>query len=153
MTGWGGNVTISAVRFCADHGVAILMLDWNRDLMSLVATPAPRAAHLLKRQCGANPLPMARAIIAAKVIAHEREGALSTPQCERWLDRLSAAPTVAALLMIEAHAASEAWSERHVQIRWREAGYVPRSWSFVMRSGGAWGSVPLIALPIRSTVF
>jgi CRISPR/Cas system-associated endonuclease Cas1 len=61
-------------------------------------------------------------------MAHEREGALSTPQCERWLDRLSAAPTVAALLMIEAHAASEAWSERHVQIRWREAGYVSRSW-------------------------
>jgi hypothetical protein len=66
MMGWGGNVTINAVRFCADHDVAIIMLDWSRDLMSVVATPAPRAAHLLKRQCGANPLPMARAIYRGK---------------------------------------------------------------------------------------
>lgn len=76
-TGWGGSLTVNAVRYCADHKIALIMLDWGRDLMSVVATPAPRAAKLLRAQCSADPLIIARAIIRAKIEAHANEGALS----------------------------------------------------------------------------
>jgi CRISPR-associated endonuclease Cas1 len=127
-TGWSGALTIDAIRFCADHKIAFVVLDWSRDLMSVVATPAPRSANLLKRQCAADPLPIARAIIAAKIGGHAREGALSPDRAAHWTAHANAKPTIASLVMTEAHAASEAWSKRHVQIRWREAGALPKSW-------------------------
>jgi hypothetical protein len=56
----------------ATLGIAFVMLDWGRDLMSVVATSAPRAARLLMRQCAVGPLQIAHAIIAALASACNR---------------------------------------------------------------------------------
>jgi Protein of unknown function (DUF3800) len=43
LAGWGGQITVGAMRFCSDYGIAILVLEWDRSLMSVVACPASRA--------------------------------------------------------------------------------------------------------------
>jgi hypothetical protein len=45
MTGWGGFITMGALRFCAKHKIAVIILDWNRDFMTAMALPARRAGR------------------------------------------------------------------------------------------------------------
>jgi hypothetical protein len=37
MTGWGGVITLAALRFCAKHKIAVVILDWDRDFMTAMA--------------------------------------------------------------------------------------------------------------------
>ena len=43
MAGYGGMVTIEAMRFCVSHRIAVIALDWMRDLLSIVQ-PSPKAS-------------------------------------------------------------------------------------------------------------
>jgi hypothetical protein len=48
LSGWGGVVTIEALRFCDDYKVALVVLDWTHGLMS-VTSPNPKANATLVR--------------------------------------------------------------------------------------------------------
>ena len=80
MTGWGGFVTLAALRFCAKHKIAVVILDWDRDFMTAMALPARRAARVARAQLAAmspaSALLIAKALIAAKIEAHARVGAI-----------------------------------------------------------------------------
>jgi CRISPR-associated endonuclease Cas1 len=132
MTGWGGVITLAALRFCAKHKIAVVILDWDRDFMTAMALPARRAARIARAQLEAarpdRAFMMAKALIAAKVEAHMRLGAIALRQAQDKLGAVQAADTERALLMIEAQAARLAWAERSIIIRWREAGHIPSSW-------------------------
>jgi CRISPR/Cas system-associated endonuclease Cas1 len=97
-----------------------------------MALPARRAARIARAQLEAvrpdHAFMMAKALIAAKVEAHMRLGAIALRQAQDKLGAVQAADTERALLMIEAQAARLAWAERSIVIRWREAGHIPSSW-------------------------
>jgi CRISPR-associated endonuclease Cas1 len=128
LTGWGGRLTVGAMRFCAENDIDIIILDWGRDLMSVALTPAARAERIIRAQINADKLSVSKSLIHAKVEAHFSLGAIGQVAASRWLARIKSAADIPALTMTEALAAKQAWSEREVIIRWREAGRVPPSW-------------------------
>ncbi len=128
LTGWGGTISIGAMRFCTDHGVAVVVLDWGRDLMTVVSTPAPRSEKLIRMQCTADVLSISKSIVRRKVEAHVDVGAIPHHIGSYWIDRLSLASNLTMVTAVEASAAKLAWLERPIMIRWRELGKVPRSW-------------------------
>ena len=77
MTAWGGYVTIEAIRFCADYNIAVIILDWSRDLMSVVSPSVRQSGPLIRSQAVCDPLPIAKALIRAKIEAHATLGAIS----------------------------------------------------------------------------
>jgi CRISPR-associated endonuclease Cas1 len=132
LTGWGGVITLAALRFCAKHKIAVVILDWDRDFMTAMALPARRAARIARMQLEVllpdRTLTVAKTLIAAKISAHMHLGAMHETKARTAIERAQAADTERALLMIEAQAARLAWVERPIVMRWREAGHIPSSW-------------------------
>jgi CRISP-associated protein Cas1 len=128
MTGFGGYVSIEAMRFCRDHSIAIIVLDWSRDFMTIVAPPAKQSGSLIRAQAACDPLPIAKAVIRAKIEAHANLGAISPVSASKAIDSLNRAATIAAILIIEAQAARLAWVDLTIAMQWREAGSVPKGW-------------------------
>jgi hypothetical protein len=50
MTGWSGLVTVEAMRWACDHKVAIILLDWMRDFLTIVGAPPKPSAALIRSQ-------------------------------------------------------------------------------------------------------
>ena len=86
MAGWGGVVSIEAMRFCASHGVAIIVLDWMRELMSVMPARASESAAMLRAQASADPLPIAIRIVQAKIACGAQAGALSSSVAARFIN-------------------------------------------------------------------
>jgi CRISPR-associated endonuclease Cas1 len=132
LIGWGGVITLAALRFCAQHKIAVVILDWDRNFMTAMALPARRAARIARAQFEAmtpvRALTMAKALIADKIEAHARLGAITRTKAEAVVERARATDAERALLMIEAQAARIAWADRPIVMRWREAGHIPPLW-------------------------
>jgi CRISP-associated protein Cas1 len=128
MTGWGGYITIEAIRFCTDYNIAVIILDWSRDLMSVVSPSVNQSGPLIWAQASCNPLPIAKALIRPKIEAHATLGAIKPDAASTAIASLSGATTIAAILIIEAQAARLAWVEQTITLQWREAGNVPKGW-------------------------
>jgi hypothetical protein len=111
MTGWGGYITIEAIRFCTDYNIAVIILDWSRDLMSVVYPSVKQSGTLICAQAACDPLPIAKALIQAKIEAHAKVGAIKPAAASAAIASLSRAATIAAILIIEAQAARLAWVE------------------------------------------
>jgi hypothetical protein len=66
MAGRGGSVSVEALRFCASHRIAVVVLDWMRDLLTVMPGAPRAAAAMLRAQALADPAWIdAAAIIAA----------------------------------------------------------------------------------------
>jgi CRISPR-associated endonuclease Cas1 len=128
MTGWGGYITIEAIRFCTDYNIAVIILDWSRDFMSVVSPSVKQSGSLICAQAACDPLPIARALIRAKIEAHATLGAIKPDATSTAIASLSRAATIAAILIIEAQAARLAWVDHSIALQWREAGSVPKGW-------------------------
>jgi CRISPR/Cas system-associated endonuclease Cas1 len=91
LTGWGGVVTLAALRFCAKHKIAVVILDWDRDFMTAMALPSRRAARIARAQLEAmspnNALAAAKALVAAKIDAHACVGAIARAKAETAIER------------------------------------------------------------------
>jgi CRISPR/Cas system-associated endonuclease Cas1 len=128
MTGWGGYITIEAIRFCTDYNIAVIILDWSRDLMSVVSPSVKQSGPMICAQATCDPLPIAKALIQAKIEAHAKLGAISHTAATNAIANLHRATSIAAILIIEAQAARLAWVEHTIAMQWREAGSVPKGW-------------------------
>jgi hypothetical protein len=42
-TGWSGLVSVEAMRFCHGNNIAIVLLDWSRNFLSIVAPPTSQS--------------------------------------------------------------------------------------------------------------
>lgn len=128
----GGFVSIEAVRFCARAHVAIVALDRAHGFLTIM-TGAPKAsARMVRAQVRANPVPIARAIVAAKIAAMQKAGAIA--DARPYLITLMSAPGVVGVRIAEAQASRAAWPDG-ATLRW-EAGAVPPEWKapWLMRS-------------------
>jgi CRISPR-associated protein Cas1 len=149
MTGWSGVVTVEAMRFACDHKIAILLLDWTREFLSIVGTPAKQSVGLIRSQVLADPVGLARIIVAHKLAAYVRANAMGAERAAKYVDMLPQSCTVQEIMNIEAHAARAAWDDTSIPlIVWRGGSpRVPNLWklpyssrrrlkSFDQRSGG-----------------
>lgn len=105
----GGFVSIEAVRFCARAGIAIVALNRAHGFLT-VMTGAPKvSAALIRAQAKADPLPIARAIVAAKIEAMRCAGAVD--RHEPFMIALGRTATVDHIRIIEAQASRVAWPD------------------------------------------
>ena len=125
MAGWGGHVSIEAVRFCASHRIAIIALDWMHDFLTIMS-PAPKAsAAILRAQVMADPAWIARRVVQMKIESAGRAGALPLAQARKLIEA-SSSGSIQDVMTIEAQAARVSWGEG-ISIRWR-GGAVPPEW-------------------------
>jgi CRISPR associated protein Cas1 len=109
MAGWGGVVSIEAMRFCAAHGIAIIILDWMRELMTVMPARASASAAMLRAQAFADPLPIAARIVQAKIANGAQAGAISVSDAARFIKAVANARSVQEAMIAEAQAARLAW--------------------------------------------
>jgi hypothetical protein len=59
MAGWGGLVSVEAMRFCASHRIGVVVLDWMRDLLTVMPGAPRAAAPMLRAQAHPHGSPLA----------------------------------------------------------------------------------------------
>jgi hypothetical protein len=105
FSGWGGLVTIEALRFCDDYKVALVVLDWMHGFMC-VTSPNPKAsAALVRAQCAANAVAVAQGLVEEKIRNAHVVGGLRAEDAARFIGRARQAQTVAGVMQAEAGAA------------------------------------------------
>ena len=151
--GRGEFLSGEALRWCARRGVVIVMPDGPGSMMTLLhsAAEASDSATLrdvgpaiIRAQCAADPVQVAREIVRAKIAADMKGlGPRVTPAMTRTIARcdakLAEARSVSEIVMIEAHAANAYWrSWRDLGLIPRRGADLPRSWTrFANRNKGA----------------
>jgi hypothetical protein len=118
MAGWGGVVSIEAMRFCTSHGIAIIILDWMRELMTVTPLRSSLSAAMLRAQASADPLRIAARIVQAKVANAARVGAIHTGDAARFVKAATNARSVQEAMIVEAQAARLSWPSPPV-FQWR----------------------------------
>lgn len=142
VLGHTGHLTLDAVRWCAEVGVALVQVDTDGDLLAVAGAtdhddPRLRRAQALAPDSPAG-LVITRALLAAKVtgqaaVCNENLGLPTAgDHLTALADQLAQAPTISACRDIEATAANAyfgAWAGR-VTVRFasRDAGRVPEHW-------------------------
>jgi CRISPR/Cas system-associated endonuclease Cas1 len=94
MAGWGGVVTIEALRFCGSHRIAVIALDWMRELMAVMPSRPSDSAALLRAQAFADPTPIAVRIVQAKIASAAKAGAISVSDAARFIKAAANARSV-----------------------------------------------------------
>ena len=120
----GGFVSVEAIRFCARAGVAVIALDRAHGFLALMSGAPKASATTLRMQVRADPMPMARAIVAAKIGALARAGALT--RIEQFMSALDRAAGLDQIRNVEAQASRVEWQDTPA-LQW-ERGPVPSDW-------------------------
>jgi CRISPR/Cas system-associated endonuclease Cas1 len=150
--GRGEFLSGEALRWCTRRSVVIVMPDGPGSMMTLLhsAAEASDSATLrdvgpaiIRAQCAADPVCIAREIVRTKIAADKAAlGPRVTPAMPRTIARCEAAlieaRSVAEIVMIEAKAASVYWrSWRDLGLIERKGGNLPASWRrFAQRNKG-----------------
>ncbi len=129
MAGWNGLVSIEALRFCASHRIAVVVLDWMRDLLTVMPGAPRAAAAMLRAQALADPAWIASRIVLAKIENAVRAGALPRNEAVRFIDAAARAATVQEAMIAEAQAARVSWGDSAPELRWRAGSpRIPPAW-------------------------
>jgi CRISPR-associated protein Cas1 len=128
----GGYASMEAVRFCVRMGVPIVALDRSHGFLTLVGSKAQANAVMLRAQVRAEPLPIARMIVAAKIESMTSVGAVG--ECGQFRTALGRASSLDQVRSIEAQASRIAWPSPPM-LRWSK-GPIPADWRkpWLMRS-------------------
>jgi CRISPR-associated endonuclease Cas1 len=150
----GEFMTGEAIRWCARYSINLLLpggpgrivtlvesaLETNTSAMTRMRDIDPM---IIRAQCGADPVRMAREIVRAKIEVGLNFTVKGTDDRRRfadeWKGKLDTARSVAEIMMIESHAAAAYWRAfRDAGLRERKGGNLPRSWlRFANRKKGA----------------
>ena len=150
--GRGEFMTGEAVRWCARRGIGLILPDGPGRMATIVHTALEAAdgetlrdvgPAIIRAQCAADPVSIAREIVRAKIAADAK--AIGPRPTDRGFDvaryeaKLAAARSVAEIMVIEAKAAATYWrSHRDLGLVERKAGNLPRTWlRFANRGKGA----------------
>lgn len=150
--GRGEFLTGDAIRFCTQRGISLVLPD-GPGRMITIAHSALEATEgetlrdvgpaILRAQCAADPVVIAREIVRAKIAADKAAlGPRVTPAMPRTIARCEAAlmtaRSVAEIVIIEAKAAGVYWRTwRDLGLLERKGGNLPRSWTrFAQRNKG-----------------
>ena len=129
MAGWNGLVSVEALRFCASHCIAIVVLDWMRDLLTVMPGAPRAAAAMLRAQAVADPPWIASRVVLAKIENAVRAGALARNESMTLIDAAARAATVQEAMIAEAQAARASWGDAAPELRWRAGSpRIPPAW-------------------------
>jgi CRISPR-associated protein Cas1 len=129
MAGWGGFVSVEALRFCASHRIAVVVLDWMRDLLTVMPGAPRAAAAMLRGQALADPAWIAARVVKAKIENAVRASALARNEAVRFIDAAARAATVQEAMIVEAQAARVSWDGSAPKLQWRAGSpHVPPAW-------------------------
>jgi CRISP-associated protein Cas1 len=129
MAGWGGLVSIEALRFCASHRITVVVLDWMHDLLSIMPNAPRAAAALLRAQALADRVWIASRIVRAKLENAVQAGAVASNEAARFIDAARRARTVQEAMIVEAQAARVSWGDSAPKLQWRAGSpRVPPAW-------------------------
>jgi CRISPR-associated protein Cas1 len=124
FSGYGGSLSLAAIRWCAENKIELQVLNWDGALPDAVLVASARHdKELVRRQHRARPLIIAKAIVSQKIescASFRRQ-----PYARDLIAEAACCHTVAQCLRLEAKAAGWYWahiSER-LEIRAR-----PRNW-------------------------
>jgi CRISPR-associated endonuclease Cas1 len=126
FAGWGGALSIEAIRFCVDHKITVIAVGWLGDLMTFATPRAVQDAALVRSQCSVKPGVIAREIVAQKFRHYQATARLTAAQFREFNARLKSSHTVKSILGIEAVGSSLAWvSWEGLQLRPRTGRTLP----------------------------
>lgn len=125
--GDGGNITIDAVKWCAAQNIAICVLDWLGDLVSVTTLQATSDVSIRRAQFTANRLAVSKAIVREKFESGRRIGKLSSLSCRNALTEIKAAKSVEEVIKIEGRMALEYWSNWRFELKHRTRNW-PAQW-------------------------
>jgi CRISPR-associated protein Cas1 len=120
----GGFVSMEAVRFAARARIAIVALDRAHTFITVIGGAPKASAAFLRAQVRADPVPIARAIVAAKIVASRQVGALAN--ADSYMSALASVTSLDQIRSVEAQAARVAWPDPP-SLRW-QAGPLPADW-------------------------
>jgi CRISPR-associated endonuclease Cas1 len=150
----GEFMTGEALRWCARYSISLALPGGPGRLITMVESALETKTNTMTRmrdidpaiiraQCAANPVRVAREIVRAKIRA---ELNATTPDAsargyefEEWNRKLDSARSVAEIMIVESRAAASYWRTfRDAGLRERKDGNLPRSWlRFAQRNKGA----------------
>jgi CRISPR-associated endonuclease Cas1 len=150
----GEFMTGEALRWCARYSINLALPGGPGRLITMVESALETKANTMTRmrdidpsivraQCAADPVKIAREIVRAKIGAGLRFAVedVDGRRCltDEWKGKLDAARSVAEIMMVESHAAAAYWRTfRDVGLRERKGGNLPRTWlRFANRKKGA----------------
>jgi CRISP-associated protein Cas1 len=133
---FSGVITIPAVHWCHAQGVSIFTLGWHGELVSVLnAALLPHnkigdssALALRRAQFRANPLGVAKAILAQKTESQFRHGKVSAATLGQVAKQIKVARSVTELLTIEAQTALEYWDRQRFTLRHKKRNW-PDAWT------------------------
>jgi CRISPR-associated endonuclease Cas1 len=147
-------MTGEAIRWCARYSINLALPGGPGRLITMVETALETKTNTMTRmrdidpsiiraQCAADPLRVAREIVRAKIGAELKatipDAEAHQRKFEEWDIKLNSARSVAEIMTIESHAARGYWRTfRDAGLRERKNGNLPRSWlRFAHRNKGA----------------
>jgi CRISPR-associated endonuclease Cas1 len=149
----GEFLTGEAMRWCARYSINLLLPGGPGRIISMVESALETKTNTMTRvrdidpsiiraQCAADPVKMAREIVSAKIEAglkftiKDAEARRGT--AGEWEGKLRAARTVAEIMIVESRAAAAYWRcFQDAGLRERKNGNLPRSWMrFAQRGKG-----------------
>jgi CRISPR-associated protein Cas1 len=126
--GEGGFITIDAIKWCEAQGIAICVLDWHGELVSVTQPTPPNDVSVRRAQFLADKVAMARAVLHQKLASQRRIGKLSSRTFQSALAEAKLARTVDEVVRIEGRAALEYWSNWRFELKHKKRGW-PSQWT------------------------
>ena len=126
--GEGGFITIDAIKWCEAQGVAICVLDWHGELVSVTQPTPPADVSIRRAQFAADKVAMARAFLHQKLASQRRIGKLCAKTYQSALAEAKAARTVDEVVRIEGRAALEYWSNWRFELKYKKRSW-PSQWT------------------------
>jgi CRISPR-associated protein Cas1 len=150
----GEFMTGEAIRWCARYSISLALPGGPGRLIAMVETALETKTNTMTRmrdidpmiiraQCAADPVKMAREIVRAKIGAELKATIPDAParkrQFDQWDIKLNSVRSVAEIMIVESRAAASYWRTfRDAGLRERKNGNLPRSWlRFAQRNKGA----------------
>jgi CRISPR-associated endonuclease Cas1 len=150
----GEFMTGEAIRWCARYSINLLLPGGPGRIITMVESALETKTNtmtrirdidpmLIRAQCAANPVTIAREIVRAKIEAGLRFTVNEADERRRliadWRTKLDKAKTISEIMIVESHAAGAYWRcFKDAGLRERKNGNLPRSWlRFANRNRGA----------------
>jgi hypothetical protein len=105
----GGMLTVPALQFCADNGINVILGGWLGELDAFVCGKGRQDAALVRAQCRADKVAIARELVAQKLRHYQACGRLSAADVKEAKGKLRCAYNIVDIMRVEALWGALSW--------------------------------------------